>query len=284
VRWRADSGDNTSRIAGTFKWAAEVVSPSSFGTFTAVNGHSYWHGPSLTRVLTAPLDNLEAYHRIQFKTTGTAKQLASCTGLTEINYSDADGNFVMGFEMKDNNNKSNTITYSYYVGDVCMYTGTLPKSITTKNGGFYGSVLMKKVGETFTFRIARLDGKTKKETWASSTKTFTNNTVAMLQSATLNMWMAVWGADRTMDLQFTETRITQLNTTDEALVPLTFYEGDELFVEGETNRVYINGVRNDAYRVLGSSDVLEVAPGSTDVYAISDGTFTGYVEEREQFV
>ena len=87
-----------------------------------------------------------------------------------------------------------------------------------------------------------------------------------------------------MSIKLTHTRITQFNTDTESLIPKTFYEGDNLFVDGATNRVYINGIRDDSYRVTGSSQFLTAQKGTNEVVAISDGSFEGKLTIRERYL
>ncbi|MFS1017656.1 hypothetical protein ACFC9J_16560, partial [Enterococcus casseliflavus] len=233
---------------------------------------------------TDPLTDFEVLHRLEFKPRGTKAQIPLCQGLIEINYSDADNNFILGFEMKDNTTTSDQVTYSFFVGDYRIYEANLPKSVLTYNGGFFGSLLMGKVGNKFYFRLARIDGDTRKETWSTPTKSWTNNTVAMLSASIINAFMAQWRNYRTMSIKLTHTRITQFNTDTESLIPKTFYEGDNLFVDGATNRVYINGIRDDSYRVTGSSQFLTAQKGTNEVVAISDGSFEGKLTIRERYL
>lgn len=283
VRWRYESGDNTSKIMGSLSWAETSVTPSSYGSIDA-SKPGYWHGPTLTRNLTTPLTDFEAYHRVSFKANGTKAQRPTCQGLLEINYSDSDNHFVIGFEMKDNNNKTDQVSYSFFIGDYRMYTGYLPKTVLEKNGGFFGAVFMKKVGNTFTFRLARINTTTWKEEWSSPTKSWVNNTVAMLPVSVINMFLSKWKADRQMTIEVTHTRITMFNSSDEKLIPKVFYQGDVINVDGQSNRVYINGIRDDSYRVIGSSQTFSVDPGDTEVVVISDGVISGEVSMRRRYV
>lgn len=286
-RWRfPDSGDNTSKIMGTLKFDAgqSSVYPSSFGSID-VSKPGYWHGPTLTRLLNSDLGNFDVLHRLQFKPTGSGSQRASCQGLMEINYMDADGNFVMGFEIKDNNMKADEVKYSFFVGDYRFFEGKLPSSVLTKNGGFFGSLKMTKENNRFTFHLARLldvNG-TWKESW-SVTKNWSNATVAMLSANSVQAFFSQWKNDRAMDMALTHTTITKLNGLSDQPIPKTFYEGDTLFVDGSSNRVYINGMRDDSYRVLGGSQIFNAQKGATEVVAISDGTFTGNLEIRERYL
>lgn len=283
VRWRYDDGENTSRIQGALQWNATDVTPSNYGPNADESKPGYWHGPTLTRTLSEPMSDFEAYHRIEFKPNGTAREKPTCQGLLEINYSDSDNNFVIGFEIKDNHSGLDQVQYSFFIGDYRMFTGFLPQSVLTFHGGFFGSLQMKKIGNQFTFRLARINGDTWKETWSTS-KSFYNENIAMLSASVVNCFMSKWKNIRPMSMKLTHTRITQFATETEALIPKTFYSGDTLFVDGKTNRVYINGIRDDSYRVLGSSQVFNVDKGITEVVAISDGSFTGFLEIEERFL
>lgn len=282
-RHNRDNGDHTSQIMGAFTWDSTSVHPSSFGSIDA-SKPGYWHGPTYSRILTTPLTDFELYHRLEFKANGNRKQRPTCQGILEVNYCDTDGNFVIGFEMKDSADSSERVTYSFFIGEYRMYQGNLPKSVMEKNGGFFGALYMKKIGNEFTFRIARINTDTWKESWTSPTKNWKNNAVAMLPVSQINIWMAKWKNDRAMTIGLTHTRITQFNTQDESLVPKTFYTNDQIFVDGQTNKVFINGIRDDSYRVIGSSQVFEVDTGETEIVAISDGSFSGEVSVRRRYV
>lgn len=283
VRWRYDDGDNTSRVEGALTWGATEVYPTNYGPAADKDKPGYWHGPTVTRMLTKPLNDFEAYHRFEFKPNGNSKEKPTCQGLVEINYSDSDNNFIVGFEMKDNANTADKVEFSFFVGDYRMYKGYLPKSVLSFHGGFFGSLMMKKVGNQFTFRLARINGDNWKETW-SIQQSWYNETVAMLSAKIINCFMSKWKNDRPMTIKLTHTRITEFATENEALIPKVFYEGDTLFVDGQTNRVYLNGIRDDGYRVIGSSQSFKVDKGLTEIAVISDGKFTGFLEMRERYL
>lgn len=284
VRWRSDSGDNTSQIMGSIDWndKESAANVKSWGTIDETKA-GFWHGPTITRFLTNELPNFEAFHRFNFKPINGKYGKKGAQGLLEINYADADSNFVMGFEMKDNTDKGEKIKYSFFIGTTRIIEMNLPNKIATEGGGFFGSIQMTKIGNEFTFKLARLRGTPLKETW-SVTKTYHNETVAMLNASRIDCYMSQWKNFTAMKLGLTHTRLTQINTEDNTMVPLTFYEGDELFVEGTTNRVYINGIRDDNYRVIGSSQFLEAPKGKSEYSVLTDGSYEGYLEMRERYL
>lgn len=283
VRWRYDDGDNTSKVQGSLGWGATEVYPTNYGPDVEKDKKGYWHGPTVTRMLTKPLRDFEAYHRVEFKPNGNSKEKPACQGLLEINYSDSDNNFIVGFEIKDNNNTADKVEFSFFIGTYRMYTGYLPRNVLTFHGGFFGSIMMKKVGNQFTFRLARINGDNWKETW-SIQKSWYNETVAMLSASIINSFMSKWKNDRPMTIKLTHTRVTSFATQNESLIPKTFYAGDTVLVDGKTNRVYINGLRDDSYRVIGSSQAFQAKKRLTEVIAISDGSYTGFLEIRERYL
>lgn len=279
-RFKYDYGDGSSRVMGSVKWEDSKVVVSSFGTI-GKDDPGYWHGPTLVRSVGTPLENAELYHRFKLKPTGATKNRKKAQGLLEINYLDLDGNFVMGFSLKDNNPNKAAIMYDFFIGDKRVYRGNIPKKVLNYTQGIFGYIDMKKVGNKFTFKVCHLYND--RENW-SATKTFYNESIANLSIATINFFGAQWKRVQSMATEWTHTRITKINTEDDSLVPLTFYEGDDLYVDGTSNRVYINGIRNDNYRVIGSSQILEAPLGESNYSVLTDGTYEGYLAMREEFV
>lgn len=279
-RFKYDYGDGSSRIMGTFTWGNSKVSVTSYGTVKD-GDPSYWHGPTLTRSLPTALDNFSVYHRFKLKPGGARKDRAKSQALFELNYMDADNNFVMGFGLKDNNPNKAEMMYDFFIGDYLMYRGYLPKKVLKYTEGIFGYIEMTKVGNEFSFKLCHLyNGR---ENW-SVKKTYHNDSVAMLSATTIDVFAAQWKKVRSMEAELTSTTVTKLNTEDESLVPLTFYEGDDVFMDGSTNQVYINGIRNDDYRVIGSSQFLVAPKGETEFSVVTDGTYEGFLEERECYV
>lgn len=280
-RFKYDYGAGSSRVTGNVRWVESKVRISDFGTFKE-DGPSYWHGPTLTRNLTESLDNFTAYFRFKMKPGGKRKNRSKSQGLLEINLMDADNNFVMGFGLKDNDPNKASVMYDFFVGDYRVFRGNLPKKVLKYTTGIFGYVEMSKVGNQFSFKLCHLK-EGFRENW-SVKKTYHNDSVAMLSFKTINLYGAQWKRIRDMITEWTSTTITKINTEDDSLVPLVFYEGDELFVDGQNNHVYINGIRDDNYRVIGSSQFLTAPVGKTAYSVLTDGNVEGYYEMREQYL
>lgn len=280
-RFKYGDEDTSSKVRGNVRWEDSVVRISDYGTIKD-DDPGYWHGPTLTRNLSTALDNFTAYFRFKMKPGGKRKNRPKSQGLLEINLMDADNNFVMGFGLKDNDPNKAAVMYDFFVGDYRVFRGNLPKKVLNYTNGIFGYIELSKVGNQFTFKLCHLkDGF--KENW-SVKKSIHNDSVAMLNFKTINFYGAQWKRVRDMITEWTSTTITKVNTEDDKLVPLVFYEGDELFVDGQSNRVYINGIRDDNYRVIGSSQFLAAPPGNSEYSLITDGQVEGYLEMRERYL
>lgn len=281
IRWREDDGDNTSKIAGTLKWDTSSVGPATFGSVPA-DKKSYWHGPSISYSFVNAFANVDAYHRVNFKSTKKGKARITQQGIVEINYLDADNNFVMGCELKDNTPNKEETTVSFFVGDTRVHTVKLPSKAMVL-GGFFGSIQMTKVGNKFQFRVAKIRGSDWKELWAQ-TKTFYNDTIAQLEINRCDTWFGQWSDRDTVDMDLTHTKIVGLNTEDDSLISKTFLNGDNIYFDGEENVFFINGVSDDSYRIVGSSSSIIVPVGTSEVSVATDATINGRLFIRERFV
>lgn len=280
-RFKYDYGEGSSRVTGKVRWLESKVRITDYGSIKD-DDPGFWHGPTLTRNLTESLNNFTAYFRFKMKPGGKRKNRPKSQGLLEINLMDADNNFVMGFGLKDNDPNKASVMYDFFIGDHRVFRGHLPRKVLKYTTGIFGYVEMSKVGNQFSFKLCHLK-EGFRENW-SVKKTYHNDSVAMLSFKTINFYGAKWKRIRDMITEWTSTTITKINTEDDSLVPLVFYEGDELFVDGQNNHVYINGIRDDNYRVIGSSQFLTAPVGKTAYSVLTDGNVEGYYEMREQYL
>ncbi|MDN6423970.1 MAG: phage tail family protein [Tetragenococcus koreensis] len=280
-RFKYDYGEGSSRVTGKVRWEDSKVRITDYGSIKD-DDPGFWHGPTLTRNLTESLDNFTAYFRFKMKPGGKRKNRPKSQGLLEINLMDADNNFVMGFGLKDNDPNKASVMYDFFIGDYRVFRGYLPKKVLNYTTGIFGYIEMTKIGNQFSFKLCHLK-EGFRENW-SVKKTYHNDSVAMLSAKTINFYGAQWKQVRDMITEWTSTTVTKINTEDDSLVPLVFYEGDELFVDGQNNHVYINGIRDDNYRVIGSSQFLTAAVGKTAYSVLTAGNVEGYYEMREQYL
>lgn len=284
LRWRENDGDNTSKLMGSWSYKDSTAFPSSYGSIDA-SKPGYWHGPSLSYNFVLNTYDIDVYHRLVFKSTGNKKNRIKQQGIAEINYLDSDGNFIMGVEFKDNTNNKERTSVKFFVGDTQVYYLILPPAAMI-NGGWFGSVEMKKQGNKFTFRLGKIVTVPKwSEVWSFS-RSFYNETIASLKPARGDVWLSQWKNNPVIgDLGLTHTKILQLNTEDETITPNYFYAGDRLYVNGENNQVFVNEVLNDSFRVIGSDQMFEASEiENTEVVVITDGVYSGNLKIRERYV
>lgn len=279
IRWREDSGDNTSQIKGTWAWHADgYVYPTSYGA--ASKDDAFWHGPTLSRYF-PETDYAEVYARVNFKPGGATKDKAKRQGLMEINMLDADNNFIAGIELKDNTDQKYQVEWKFYVGNEMIKSGFLPSKVLTYNGGFFGAVKIKKIGNLFDFYLCRLNDTSKgfTEYWRT-THQWTNEAVAMLKPSRVDVNMLNWRDKLPMSQSLTHLSVTQYNVDSIKKIPLTFLKDDELFIDGDTGKVYLNGIMALDYEVIGSQTIV-AETGETEVFISAETEGTAPTVEAE---
>lgn len=282
IRWRNDSGDNTSQIQGSLKYEADAITVDSYGPSGADD--AFWHGPTLTRFFN-DVEDCEIYARFNFKPNGATKDKAKKQGLFELNLVDADNLFICGFEMKDNTDQQDRVEYKFYVGDAEIKSGFLPAAVRNTNGGFFGMIRIRKVGNNFDFYLARLVNNPKggfNESW-KATHNWTNEATAMLKPTRVDINFLNWRNKQPIYQSLTHLKLTKFNTRDDKLIPKTFLEGDQLIFDGSTSKVTINGITANDYFVVGSQPIISNI-GETEVFisheSAVDPLVTATVEER----
>lgn len=268
IRWRNDSGENTSQVQGTLKYESDAITVDSYGPSGADD--AFWHGPTLTRFF-EPFSDGEVYQRFNFKPNGATKDKAKKQGLIELNFVDEDNNFVCGFEMKDNTDSKYQVEYKFYAGEAVIKSGFLPASVLSKNGGFFGMIRIKKVGNNFDFYLARLLDNPKggfTESW-KATHNWTNEEVAMLKPARVDMAMLNWRNKQPMYQSITHLRVTRYATRNNSLIPKTFNAGDQLVIE-ESGRLLLNGIVANGFSVIGT-DYIQAEVGSNEIFFSYEG-------------
>ncbi len=262
-RWRNDSGDNTTKIQGDWKYESDAITPSSYGPSGADD--AFWHGPTITRYFEAfPDGSIEG--RINFKPNGSTKDRAKKQGLTELNFLDADNHFVAGIELKDNTDQKYLVEYKFYVGDAVVKSGNLPSSVLTKNGGFFGLAKIEKVGNLFKFYLARLVDKTGggfNEFWVAKHE-WTNEETAMLMPVRFDYGAYNWRNKQAMYQSLTNIKVTRYATRNDKLLPKTFIAGDHVDIDEDFN-VWVNGILDNGYCVNGSKQIF-AEKGVTEIY------------------
>nr|DAR25543.1 MAG TPA: distal tail protein [Caudoviricetes sp.] len=277
------SDDRPSKVMGSVSWINSGLVPTNFGSIDTT-APGYWHGPSESRYIGQQLDNWDLYSRITFRPTPknvTGKKRIEQQGLLEVNMYDEDNQLVCGFHFKDNTQASDLIEYSIYLSGVQVYKNSMPRAFHTEDGGFYGFLWIRKIGNKFNVELVKTIGA--KQTWRKNLN-FTNEDAARLKGNRVDYWMSQWGTRPTMDMRISYSTLFKTNVENEEDIPLKFYEGDVVLIDGDTGKVFINGGERADYFIIGSK-FIECQRGMTDVYLMSDdGAVTGKAILEEKFL
>lgn len=191
-----------------------------------------------------------------YVTKSGSSKTANKTGLMEFQAVDEDNNIIAGIELKDNTMGYNQIEYCFYIGKEKMITAKIPD----KYLDFYGALIIKKIGNKYTFKIQVLDDH-QKELW-SATKTYTNDDTAMLSLKRVD-WIGTVYKDRPSVYQsIVHAKVTDIPVVEEEQEAFTFCEGDK--IEIKDNKLLLNGVQDLNYLAVGS-DVIKAPPGISDL-------------------
>lgn len=211
--------------------------------------------------------NFRAWNNLSSKTTELVdgkwyiiqkgeSNTANKTGLTEVHAVDADNNIIAGIELKDNVMGYNRIQYKMYVGSETVRSGEIPK----KYLDFYGALIIKKIGNKFTFTIQALNDN-RKELWKKE-ETITNDDGAMLSAKRVD-WLGLCYKDRPSVYQsIAHCKFTSIPSDNPEYETYTFLKNDETIIEN--NKLYLNGVLNFNYLAIGS-EMLKLPPGKSNV-------------------
>lgn len=277
------SDDRLSKVMGSMSWINSGFVPTNFGTIDT-SAPGYWHGPSESRYIGQQLDNWELYTRITFRPTPkgvTGTNRSKQQGLLEINMYDEDNQLICGFHFKDNTQTSDLIEYSVYLSGVQVYKNSMPRAYHTEDGGFYGFLWIRKIGNKFSLELVKTIGA--KQTWKKNLN-FANEDAARLKANRVDYWMAQWGTRPSMDMRISYSTLFKTNVEDEKDIPEIFYEGDIVFVDSETGKIFINGGGRAKHFIQGSK-FIECEKGITDVYVLADdGAVTGRAILEEKYL
>lgn len=256
IRWKPESSINSGEVGFRSQdfWAED------FGNYKDI-----WHGPSITRYTNdSSVENWEATFRVGHKKSAKTPKVQQ-QGMTEMNIVDKDNNFIAGVEIKKGFSSNEYVDYYFFIGDTRVYKGSIPY----ERRDFFGNVVIKKVGNKFTFSITAINPSNWKSLWTYS-RSYTNDDVSNLRANAQTVWWGLWSDKPPMELGCSYTKFVKINTSNIEEEALTFSAGDHLEVT-EKLKVFLNGTPADDYLANGS-DKIYIEPGNTDVLIASDKT------------
>ena len=215
---------------------------------------NWWHGAAVTKIV--PQDengeypvNWASCWRFDFNTAGGSAP-GTQIGHNSVTFSDEDDNIIVAVVFEDNNASLERSDMVIYIGDTRIWDTkeTTKFYIASREGG--PTVNVEKIGSQITvsfsyagikktFQAVNPDAELRKITWYGATyiqhKPITNNLLRALQLKKHNV-------ERWED------------------IPNYFSDGDEVYIDGAMNEVYINNIYDMDMADIGSQPLL-LPPG-----------------------
>ena len=217
---------------------------------------NWWHGAAVTKIVPADENgeypvNWASCWRFDFNTDGMAQnQKGAAIGHNSVTFSDENDDIIVAVVFEDNNAGLERSDMVVYIGDTRIWDTkeTTKFYITAREGG--PTVNVEKIGSQITvafsyagikktFQAVNADAELRKVTWYGATYInhvpIRNNLLRALQVKKHNV-------ERYED------------------IPNYFGEGDEVYIDGAKNEVYINNIYDGDMADAGSQPLL-LPPG-----------------------
>lgn len=252
------------RISKDGRW---FMYPKGYGSGSSYHGASMWRKFSPDSSGTVGSKDFEVEGRLFFLNSNGKEQ-----GLQEVIISDANGNNKIGFSVNKPSD-GNQAKIQLYNGETSAHididTGA-NKYVDWKTGTFK----IKKVGRDVTFSFN-----------ARANINYHVTTIDNVVFDTVTLYGAQIANRPTMArLWFEYLRVWRLKNTEDKKAPVNvFSSGDELFIDGESGKIYHNGV---LISDVNGSEWFDADIGQTDIvfyysnYSSKPPTVTCEVKER----
>lgn len=249
-----DGGHTEYGKSGTFaKW--ESIQGRAWLGLQSPGSGSSWHGA--IKQVTIPADsngasgatNFKASAKIWFETTN-AKQ----TGVLEYVIGDENGNHLASIHIVKSKANASTCSAVFQVQEKekgrVSYEPNSRSVTNSKNGKMY----IQKSGETFKFYFGE------------KTYTYRVPEAAEAKATTITIYLGQYGSSTSLvDYMFFGDISFQKDNVDyEYDVPNRYQSGDVISIDGDTTKVYVNGIKSLGDEVKGTK-YFNAPPGETKV-------------------
>ena len=215
-----------------------------------------WHGASLTK--TVPADENGEYPenwrcdwRFDFNTVGAGSDAGKQVGHNSVTFSDESGNIIVAVVFEDNNASLERSDMAIYIGQKRVWdTKNTTKFYVTGREGDGAVVRVEKIGENITVKFS----------YAGISKTFkAEDSSAKLRKIT---W---YGAGYKTNPTIRNNLLRAINVVKHNVqkyddIPNYFQPDDEIYLDGNSNKLYINGILDWDTVDIGSRPLL-LPPG-----------------------
>lgn len=215
-----------------------------------------WHGAALTK--TVPTDangeypeNWRCDWRFDFNTVGAGSDAGKQVGHNSVTFSDADDNIIVSVVFEDNNTSLERSDMAIYIGQKRVWdTKNTTKFYVTGREGDGACIRVEKIGENITVKFS----------YAGISKTFkAEDSSAKLRKIT---W---YGAGYKTNSTIRNNLLRAINVVKHNVqkyddIPNYFQPDDEIYLDGNSNKLYINGILDWDTVDIGSQPLL-LPPG-----------------------
>ena len=215
-----------------------------------------WHGAALTKTVPADVngeypENWRCDWRFDFNTVGAGSDAGKQVGHNSVTFSDADDNIIVAVVFEDNNASLERSDMAIYIGQKRVWdTKNTTKFYVTGREGDGACIRVEKIGENITVKFS----------YAGISKTFkAEDSSAKLRKIT---W---YGAGYKTNPTIRNKLLRAINVVKHNVqkyddIPNYFQPDDEICLDGNSNKLYINGILDWDTVDIGSRPLL-LPPG-----------------------
>lgn len=215
-----------------------------------------WHGAALTKTVPADVngeypENWRCDWRFDFNVVGAGSDAGKQVGHNSVTFSDADGNIIVAVVFEDNNASLERSDMAIYIGQKRVWdTKNTTKFYVTGREGDGACMRVEKIGENITVKFS----------YAGISKTFkAEDSSAKLRKIT---W---YGAGYKTNPVIRNNLLRAINVVKHNVqkyddIPNYFQPDDEIYLDGNANKLYINGILDWDTVDIGSRPLL-LPPG-----------------------
>lgn len=215
-----------------------------------------WHGAALTKAVPADVngeypENWRCDWRFDFNTVGAGSDAGKQVGHNSVAFSDADDNIIVAVVFEDNNASLERSDMAIYIGQKRVWdTKNTTKFYVTGREGDGACIRVEKIGENITVKFS----------YVGISKTFkAEDSSAKLRKIT---W---YGAGYKTNPTIRNNLLRAINVVKHNVqkyddIPNYFQPDDEIYLDGNSNKLYINGILDWDTVDIGSRPLL-LPPG-----------------------
>lgn len=220
---------------------------------------SLWHGAAVKRALPEQLQDF----LIQAKFTQRSDNVKSL-GRVELYLLDATGDIIGKLQIRDGDLQRYVNTGVVTLGSGLNSKDIIMRKDTQLNNFQEGTLRIRRVGQSFSAEIARVDPVTKRVTFSTVGFYTDVDNLHHRKVAQIMINISAHGTSPPSIQYADEVKVWKVNTFQETEIPIIFHPGDVVEIDMNTNKIYKNGLLFMKYLQPGS-DFFSLKPGENTV-------------------